>query len=101
MKIKFFKKEKSFKKDLLPNPSIYWKFAVIGVFLTVVTFSIFGYYLFLKTSKESEIPIEEVGQKIGKVDKEKIQKILEYFSLREQKSEEILNSPAPIIDPSR
>jgi len=34
------------------------------------------------------------------IKKERIDKILEYFSEREKKSIEIINSPSPIIDPS-
>jgi len=103
MKIKFFKKEKSFRKEkesLWLNINFYWKLSVLFMFLVIISSFIFSYYLFMKINKESvALPIASSGQ-IKTVKKERIDKVLEYFSKRQEKSTKILNSPAPVVDPS-
>ncbi|MEI8175116.1 MAG: hypothetical protein WCG28_04160 [bacterium] len=103
MKIKFFKKEKSFKKEkesLWLNINFYWKLAVLFMFLVIIISFAFGYYFFMQMSKESvALPVISSGQ-TDTVKKERIDKVLEYFSTRETKSAVILNSPAPVVDPS-
>lgn len=101
MKINFFKKEKHFKKE---NSSFsidfYWKTAVCFMFLTILISSFFGYYLFRQTNKE---PLTTTGKDTEQayiIKKERIDKALEYFSLREKKSNQILSSSLPIVDPS-
>ncbi len=103
MIIKFFKKEKNFKKEkesLWLNINFYWKLAVCFMFLIFLLSFVFGYRLFMRINKESAFSMNGGGNKIETVEKEKIEKILEYFSLRETKSNQILNSPAPFVDPS-
>ncbi|MFA6077083.1 MAG: hypothetical protein WC735_03345 [Candidatus Paceibacterota bacterium] len=103
MKIKFLKKEKSFKKkkeNLLLNINFYWQLAVLFIFVVILLSSFFGYYLFTQTNKELVLSTVDVIPEVETVKKERIEKVLEYFSRREQKSDKILNSPAPVIDPS-
>ena len=103
MKIKFFKKEKNFKKakeSLQSNINFYWRLIVFFMFIATLLSFFFGYYLFMQINKESVLPASSDSGKAEKVRKERIDQILEYFSAREQKSNEILNSPAPIADPS-
>lgn len=101
MKIKFFKKEKNFKKeDFKLNPNIFWKSSVFMVFLVIIFSAFFGYFLFLQISKETALGVNSPGSQIETIKKERIDKVLEYFSARKQKSNKILNSPSPIIDPS-
>ena len=102
MKIIFFKrKEKNFEKENLAlNINFYWKLAVSFMFIAILAFSFFGYYLLKKINKEFVAPTRESGGQIKTVKKERIDKALEYFSLREQKSNQILNLPSPVSDPS-
>jgi uncharacterized protein (DUF2062 family) len=98
--MKFFKKEKKLKKESSGlNLNSYWQTAVCSLFVVVILLSIFGYSLFMSINKEPAVIGGESG-KVETVKKERISNVLEYFSLREQKSSEIFNSPAPIVDPS-
>ncbi|OGI68840.1 hypothetical protein A3A05_02455 [Candidatus Nomurabacteria bacterium RIFCSPLOWO2_01_FULL_41_12] len=98
--IKFFKKEKSFKKKSLSlNLNLYWKLAIYFVFAMILLSGFYGFYLFTQINKESIITLSGGGQ-IGTARKEKIEKVLEYFSLRKKKSIEIINFPSPVVDPS-
>ena len=103
MKIQFFKKERNFKKEkenLRADMNFYWKLAVCLMLVIIILFAVFGYYLFVRINKESAVSFSSAGNQITTVKKERIEKVLEYFSLRKQKSIEILNSPAPVADPS-
>ena len=103
MIIKFSKKEKKFKKEKInfySNMNFYWRFAVIFLFLVIILVSFLGYSLFMKVNKEYILPLASIDKQVEKVKKEQVEKVLDYFSTKEQKSTEILNSPAPVIDPS-
>src|SRR3989344_1891476 len=100
---KFFKKQKSFQKkkeSFWLNINLYWKLAVCFVFVMDVVAYFFGYYLFVRVNKEFILPHGAESGQVKTVKKERIDKILEYFSSRKQRSAEILNSPAPVVDPS-
>ena len=102
MELKFLKKEKSFKKtNLFFNTNLYWQLAVCGAFILSVASCFFGYYLFINTNNESisQSPIYDYKRN-EVVNKEKIDTILDYFSVRKQKSNQILYSPSPVVDPS-
>ena len=103
MEIKFFKKEKSFKKDkesLWLNMNLYWNGAVCLIFIVVILSFFLGYYLFMQINKEPMRETTNNSPQIQTIKKERINKALQYFSTKEQKSNQILNSPAPVIDPS-
>ena len=101
MKIKFFKKENNFKKkDFTLNPNFYWKIAVMFIFFSTVLSFFFGYRLFIKINQESILPITNNDEQLPIVNEDRIEKVLNYFSEREIKSNQILNSPAPVVDPS-
>lgn len=103
MEIKFFKKGKNFKKEkenLWLNVNFYWKLAVYFMFVVILLSSFFGYYLFKQTSKEPVLSTSSDDGQVETLKKERVEKILEYFSIRKQKSDQILYSPAPVIDPS-
>jgi hypothetical protein len=101
MKINFFKKENSFKKkDFVLNPNLYWKIAVWAALIAILASFFFGYYLFMQTNQGLVSSNNNPSEQIPTVDKDKLGKVLDYFSVREQKSAEILNSPAPVVDPS-
>jgi len=102
MKIEILKMKKSFKKGgFHTNPNIGWEFILCIAFVIILASFIFGFYLFKKTNEEFIIPITDTnGGQVEMVKKERIKNVLEYFSEREKKSIEILNSPSPIVDPS-
>jgi len=101
MQIKFLKKEKSFKKENMSlDLTLYWELAVSFVLAATIILLIFGYYLFLRINKEQVLPPGASSGQVETVKKENIQKALDYFSKREQKSNEILNSPFSVADPS-
>ncbi len=103
MQIKLFKKEKVFKKrkeSLWLNINLYWKLAVFCLFVVFLLSSFFGYYLFTQINKEFIVSEDARSSQSDTVKKERINKVLEYFSGRDQKSDQIISSPAPIIDPS-
>jgi hypothetical protein len=101
MQIKLFKKRNNFKKkDFILNSNLYWRIAISGAFgLILLSFS-FGLYLFLQINQESVLPETNGSTQTPMVNKDRISKVLNYFSEREKKSAEILNSPVPIVDPS-
>lgn len=100
MEIKFFKKQKKFKKGgLSTNLDIYWKYIFYITLVLIVISSAFGLYLFLKINNKSIVSIANTDIE-NTIKKERVEKVLEYFSEREKKAIEILNSPSPIIDPS-
>ncbi len=100
MKIKFFKREKKFKKGGFGvKPDLYWKYILFAIFSLILASCIFGLCLFIKINRELISPVTNTSER-ETIKKERLDKILEYFSEREKKSIEILNSPSPIIDPS-
>ena len=104
MKITLFKNKtaKNWKKDKLKlDPNFYWKMAICGaLFLALLSFA-FGYYLFTQINQEPLMLSGVSGKKAEEIDKDRIKNILQYFSEREKKSNQIINSPSPIVDPSR
>lgn len=101
MEIKIFKIRKSFKKGgPHTNPDVYWNI-LQGVALVIVLGAfIFGFLLSKKINQELILSTENINQQAETISKERIDQALEYFSLRKQKSDQILNSPSPVIDPS-
>ena len=101
MKIKIPQIKKGFKKgSSAVNPNIYWDlmlFLTLGMIIFAFTF---GLFVFRKVETGAMPPSDENGAGAEASPRERINKILEYFSTREQKSREIINSPSPIIDPS-
>lgn len=102
MNLKIFKIKKSFKKGGAHiRPSTSWKIVLGVAFVLVLVSFVFGFNLFLQINKEFVATSDNSNTQIKIVKKERITKTLDYFSAREQKSNEILNSPSPIVDPSR
>lgn len=102
MEIKILKRKKIFKKGGLHfDPYIYWEI-LLGMAFVIATISfILGFSLFRKINKEFILGPEDTSSQIKTISNERIDKVLEYFAKRKQKSNEILNSPSPIVDPSR
>lgn len=100
MQIKFFKKEKNFKKENSPfSLNFYWELTVCFVFVATLLSFFFGYYLFMQINKEPVLSVGDISGQVVTVKKERIEKVLEYFSLRKEKSNQIINSGS-VIDPS-
>ena len=100
MEIKFLKRKKKFKKGGLGiKPDLYWRYILYVTFALILLSCVFGLYLFMKINNESASPVINISGE-NSIKKERIDKVLEYFSEREKKSIEILNSPSPIVDPS-
>ncbi len=101
MKINLFKKEKSFKKkDFTFHSNLYWRIILLGTTIIILLSFIFSYHLFIQINQDPVLLIENNSGQLPLVNKDRIDKVLNYFSEREKKSIEILNSPAPIVDPS-
>ncbi|MBI5139781.1 hypothetical protein HZA26_04215 [Candidatus Nomurabacteria bacterium] len=102
MEIKFFKRKKHFRKGgLRVNPDFFWEVILITGFLVFLSSCVFGFYLFNTISQKFALPDDEFQDPNRAVSKERIDKVLEYFSEKENKSEKIINSPSPVVDPSR
>jgi len=101
MKINFLKKKNNFKKkDFVFNPNLYWKITIFGIFILMILSFFFGYYLFKQTNQEIVLQLTDNGEQIPTIDKDRIAKVLNYFSERDTKSNQIINSPSPVVDPS-
>ena len=101
MQISFFKNKNNFKKgNLKIRPDFYWHIILSFGILLILLSAVFGFYLFEQTERESNLSINSSNELIPTVKKERIDKVLEFFTLREQKSKEIINSPSSVVDPS-
>src|ERR1035437_1446217 len=101
MKIEFFKKENNFKKkDFTFKPNLYWKFTLLGTSIVIILFLLFGYYLFEQINKEFVLSLSSDNGQIPTVNQGRFTEVLNYFSEKEQKTNEILNSPVSVVDPS-
>ena len=101
MKIKFFKIKKNFKKgNFQINPNFFWKIILSLALIIAVSSFVFGFYVFMNLNSEINPETDTTSAQAGTIKKDRLEKILKYFSDKEKKSAEILNSPSPIIDPS-
>ena len=101
MQIKFFQYKKSFKKkSISASPELFWHLLLTIALLIILGSAVFGFFLFMKVNQESVFNVEDSGEKLKTTNKERIDKVLDYFSARAEKSNQILNSPSSIIDPS-
>ncbi len=101
MKINFPKIKRSFKKkDLYPNPDICWEIILYLFFALLVVAAVFGFYMFRKVNQDSVISPQVKNTQLEKISKERMDKVLGYFTDRAKKSSNISKIPAPFIDPS-
>lgn len=93
-----FKIKQSFKKKRIePKPDFYWRILVTVVFILIGLSFAFSFYLFLKVKAE---PIPQDINSKKSIEKERLEEALQIFSNREEKSKQIINSPAGVSDPS-
>jgi hypothetical protein len=101
MKINFFKKENNLKKKNFQfNPNFYWQIILGSFFIIILFIFYFGYNLFKQANEEPIVSTANGNAKNGMIDENRISKILDLFSERDIKSNQIINSPAPVVDPS-
>jgi hypothetical protein len=101
MQITFFQKKKSFKKEEKnTDPDFFWRILLLATFFIILASFFFGFLLFKQVDRELVLPAGGPDAKLQKITKGRIDKVLGYFSERAKKSEKILNSPSPIVDPS-
>ena len=62
--------------------------------------ALFGWYIFSQVNKDPDTLTNITLGQVGTVNKNRIDKDLEYFSQRSINSQDILNSPSPVVDPS-
>ena len=100
MDIKIFKTKKSFKKrGYHINADLYWKIILYITFVFILLSFGFGLYIFTQINKESSFNIDQ-GSQAAVLDKGGIDNVLNYFSSRKEKSDFIINSTSPVVDPS-
>ena len=101
MKIKISPIKKNYKKgnDKI-NSDFYGMIIVSTFFVLMILSSIFGIYNYKQVTKENILTNENIPGKAEREKKDRINKVLEYFKQREEKSTEIMNSSASVVDPS-
>ncbi len=101
MKLEFFKKEKKFRKGgFHTNPDICWEIVLYVAFAVVVGILVYSVFLFKEIDQGFSAEDAELNSESKSVNKAKLDKTLQYFSVREEKAIQILKSPSPIVDPS-
>jgi uncharacterized membrane protein SpoIIM required for sporulation len=101
MNIKFIKFKKKFKKhDLWSNVNFYWKICVLIVVGVIILSLVFSYYLFVKVNKKYDTSTISESDLVETIKKARLDKALEYFDKRAERSKEILYTIPPAIDPS-
>ncbi len=101
MQIKLLKFKRSFRKSgLKSSPEFLWNMLLLLAFVIISTGAVYGFFLFRKVNIEATP--NRGGDVINReaVSKDRINKSLEYFSNRKEKSDKILSLPSPIVDPS-
>lgn len=101
MKIKLFQRKKEFKKGGFHiNPDVCWEVVVVVAFTLTIASFVFGFYIFKQTNEDLVSSGDVVSGQTMITKKERIDKVLEYFSGRAEKSAETLKSPSSVVDPS-
>ncbi|MFA6177705.1 MAG: hypothetical protein WC694_02315 [Candidatus Paceibacterota bacterium] len=101
IKINLFKKEKSFKKkDFIFHTHFYWRIVLFCAVVIIFLSFLFSYRIFMQINQDHILSNTNDSGQSPMINKERIKKVLNYFSEREKKSAEILNSSAPVADPS-
>ena len=101
MKLQFLKKKKKIKKENFKiDAGFYWNIILLLAFILIICAFVFGFFVFQKINKGEEIVTDISSENVNIVKKQRIDKVLEYFTDREKRSIDILNSPSPVVDPS-
>ncbi len=105
MQIKFlkFKREEHYKKkkeDVQSTMHLYWEVAVCFMGVVTLLALLLGYFLFMSINQEPAAQSANSNSSHDTIKKDRLDKVLQYFSTKAQNSIQILNSPAPVTDPS-
>lgn len=101
MNINFLKSKKSYKKqDYQIDPEMYWKVILYIALIIVTVFVVYDFSVFTEVNNDPAVSSVNINDQIEKNRKKRIESFLEYFSQREKKSDDISNSPSPVVDPS-
>jgi len=101
MDFKFFKKKKKYQKNFFKNNvSFFWKLILFLFFVFLLIIVFFSFHTFKKINQETIFLNEEIELIIKNQEKDKLKDILNYFSQKELKTEEIFETDFLIIDPS-
>ncbi len=100
MQLKIFKTKKSFKKGgLHTDPEVYWVLSLCLAFAIIISSFILAFSMFQNINKDIASSNNNSAS-TQLINKDRVKKILDYFSTRKKKAVQILNSPAPVVDPS-
>jgi hypothetical protein len=95
------KKKTRFRKGgFHANPNIGWELILVLAFGIIAGLFVVSAYLFRQTNAEFNAPVSGLPQSTASIREERLQNTLQIFSGREQRSREILSSPAGVVDPS-
>lgn len=101
MKIEFLKTKQKWKKGgFHTNPNIGWGLVLLVSTALCIWALAFGALLFRQTQEEYVADESASGSQIRIVKKARVEKALEYFTKKEEASQEILEAPSAVIDPS-
>ena len=101
MDLKFLKFEKKFKKkEHQPDPDFYWRIIFGVTAVLVLSGVVFAGYLMKQINQQDFSLSLEYGGEARKISNDRIDKVLQYFTNRENKSKDILVLPSPKRDPS-
>ncbi len=103
MQIKLLKTKNKFSHSVWSkmNPLMHWHIALCLIAAMILLSFSFGFYLFTENNGEINTnSVEDSGYAANSFSLNRIQKILNIFSEREKKSENILNTLSTILDPS-
>jgi hypothetical protein len=99
IKLPIFKK--SFKKGGIHNsPDIYWDLIQLISLLIILASMAYGFFLF-RTINDAFNKTENSVVDKNPSNKDRIESALRLYEIKENNSTTIINSPSPIIDPSR
>ena len=98
-----FKEKKNFLKEKRSGirPGFVWEMALLSGFVLILLSFAFGFYLFMQVNNESSAAESAVvTQSSTSKNLDRLQKTLQNFSDKQNKSAAILNAPSSVVDPS-
>ena len=104
MDLKFLKPKKKINftnKEFVYNPVFHWNIILYTSIILILASLAFGAFLFYKENNAiNSLDDQELLSKEAILSKEKIQRTLDVFTVREKKSIDILNSVPVLTDQS-
>ncbi len=101
MKIQFPKRKKILKKkNENIQPDLYWRIILNAAFVFAVVFVVFAYFSFMRVVKSPIMSGEEANLNNPTISRQRINSATKYFEDRRERSDYIINSPSPVVDPT-